>query len=163
MVENVNNLDTSLVTYVINTFFSGYREKHFEDMYSWGLEALHKADKCFDQTKTNKPFKYYATCIIRRAIFGFVRDRIPKITQYITYVAEEETLEYLCDHEPSIEYDHLYTALKNLKDDYKKLIYLRFYLGLSMSEIAKKLSITVGSLHNKYKRIFKKLKEKITL
>lgn len=159
-----NNLDTSLVKFIINKYYTGYLPQHYDDLYSYGLKALYEADAVYDPQKTNKPFKYFATCLIRRAMFGYVRDKIPKIQYDITYTDNTTFLEQQEITNPiKDDYLDLYNVLKKLNNDEKTLIYNIYYLDKTIVDTAKIVKISPSSCAKRLEKLLEKIKEKLSM
>lgn len=134
-----NNLDYRLVWYVMQKYFKSYLPKYKDDLYSYGLEALYRADRDFVAEQTTKNFKYFATCVIRRAMSLFVRDKIPKF--------EKESIIYtdkfsFLDNYSSVEtIDHnkmdLRDSIDKLPDEMRNIIIHRYFEDKTFVEIGK--------------------------
>lgn len=164
-MENAsNNLDPSLVTYVMHKYYSGYLPQYSDDLYSYGLQALYEADSVYTTTKTNKPFKYFATCLIRRAMFTYVRDKISAAQQNTTYTDDTQFLEHFAATEPiRDDYLDLYNVLKKLSDEEKAIIYNIYYLDKTIKETSNILKLKYATTDRKLKKLLEKLKEKLSM
>ena len=110
-------MNTKLVHYVINKYYKGYRNKFYEDLYSYGLEALCDAYKFYDPAKNKKSFEYFAVCVIRRRLSMFVRDRISKTYQNTTFLSDNRLLEsFVWSYQNNLQNIDLYRAIKKLND-----------------------------------------------
>lgn len=157
-----NNLDPSIVNYVINKHFKTYAEKYYADLYSYGLEGLYNADKIYDPTKTQHDFKYFATCVIRRAMSLFVRDKITKTHTNTIYTDKNE---FLDEHNfltmPSESWLDLYVELNKLTNKHKTFIYYHYYLGYTFEETSSFMKKSITTLFRLNKKILEKLKENL--
>lgn len=159
-----NNLDPCIVDFVMKKYYRGYLPQHHDDLYSYGLKTLYEADAVYDTNKTNKPFKYFATCLIRRAMFTYVRDKIPKIQYDITYTDKTTFLEQQETTNPiKDDYLDLYNVLKTLNNDEKTLIYNIYYLDKTIVDTAKILKISPSSCAKRLERLLEKIKEKLSM
>jgi RNA polymerase sigma factor (sigma-70 family) len=157
-----NNLDTSIVNYVINKYFKHYAEKYYDDLYSYGLEGLYNADKFYDPTKTQHDFKYFATCVIRRAMSLFIRDKLTKTQTNTTYTDKNEFLdEHNCIIMPPESWLDLYAELNKLPDKHKTFIYYHYYLGYTFEETSIFMKTSIRTLFRLNKKILEKLKENL--
>ena len=157
-----NNLDTSVVNYVINKHFKPYAEKYYADLYSYGLEGLYNADKIYDPTKTHHDFKYFATCVIRRSMSLFVRDKITKTSTNTTYTDKNEFLdEYNFIIMPPESWLDLYIELNKLSDKDKTFIYYHYYLGYTFEETSVVMKTSIRTIFRLNKKILTKLKENL--
>ena len=152
-------LDRDLVLYVINKYYAGYRERYEDDLISYGLCAYYEAEQIYDPAKTSKNFKYFATCIIRRGIYQFVRDRIHKIDKHIVYTDEDEKLaRHLIQSEYDITKIDLKDSISKLPSDMKKIIFYHYYLGYPLYEIRKMLGYAPLTITRKHKKALEFLK-----
>lgn len=162
-MENApNNLDHSIVDYVIDTYYSRYKYLHYEDMFSYGLEGLYEADAIYDPTKSDKPFKYFATCIIRRRIFRYVRDIMHKFLFNIDFTDNNTFLENF-DSTPPVNIEHidLINVLKTLDNKYKSVIYYKYYKGYNYQQISKILGVNWVTVKNRLNKALKLIKERL--
>lgn len=162
-MENApNDLNPCIVKFVIDKYYHGYMQKHWDDLYSYGLEALYKANDLYDKTKTTKNFKYYATCLIRRHIYMYIRDKITKVYQNTTYTDNNDILEYKNVVElPSESLLDLYKEIKKLSDEEKTFLYYYYYMGYTLEEISQKMNVSHRTLDRKKVKILTKLKENL--
>lgn len=154
-----NNLDPSIVKYVIAKYYRSYMHTHWDDLFSWGMEGLYRADREFDPTKSKQGFKYFAVCLIRRSIFTFVRDRISKTFSNTVYTEKNEFLEeHKVVYLPSVEVLDLYRALPRLTRRQKEVIRCLYYYGYNIKQTAKILNITPQSVSSRRDNAFKRLR-----
>ena len=160
-MENApNNLDPALVIFVMKKYYRGYLPKYYDDLYSYGLEALYDADRVYDPKKTTKTFSYFATCIIRRAMFMFVRDRITKTYRNTTFIADNRVLEVLGKtYNYQISKIDLYRAIKTLSDEEKNILYLIYEKEYTLYQIADTYNCAYLTAFRRHQRILNKLKE----
>ena len=160
-MENApNDLNPALVVFVMKKYYSGYLPQYYEDLYSYGLEALYDADRVYDTSKNTKPFKYFATCLIRRAMFMFVRDKITKTYQKTTFIDDNRVLEVLGKiYQYQIGQIDLYRAIKTLNDEEKNILYLIYEKECTLYQIADTYKCSYLTAFRKHKRILTKLKE----
>lgn len=161
LMENASNdLSPKLVIFVMKKYYRGYLPKYYEDLYSYGLEALYDADRVYDPKKNTKPFKYFATCLIRRAMFMFVRDRITKTYQKTTFIDDNSVLEVLGKtYQYQIGKIDLYRAIKTLSDEEKNILYLLYEKEHTLYQIGDLYKCSHQTVFIKHKRILTKLKE----
>lgn len=160
MTHTTNDLNPALITYIIDRKYPLYKQQYGDDLYSYGLQALHNADAKFDATRTNKPFKYFATCCIIRTLSTYIRDRIHKIDKYITYTDDlkyygslkEDTTLHI-DNKIMVE-----NLLKHLTPTERKLITYIYYYGFPIKKIAKKLKYPYHRLVIAHRKAIEKLK-----
>lgn len=154
-----NRLNPKLVHYVINKYYKGYRNKFYEDLYSYGLEALYDAYKAYDETKNKKSFEYFAVCVIRRRLSMYVRDKISKTYQNTTFLNDNRRLEHLGgSYQNNLQNIDLYRAIKKLKDDEKEILYLMYEKDYTLLDIAKKYGFCHQYAYRKHKKIINKLR-----
>lgn len=162
-MQTQNDLNPALITYIIDRKYPLYKQQYGDDLYSYGLQALHDADAKFDATRTTKPFKYVATCFITRTLSTYVRDRIHKIDKYITYtddltyydsLKEDTTLQV--DNKIMVE-----KLLKHLTPTERKLITAIYYYGFSIQKLAKRLKYPYHRLVIAHRKAIEKLKKEI--
>ena len=160
-MENApNNLDPAIVIFVMKKYYSGYLPKYYEDLYSYGLEALYDADRVYDSKKNTKPFNYFAICLIRRAMFMFVRDRITKTYQNTTFIDDNRVLEALGKtYQYQIGKIDLYRAIKTLNDEENNILYLIYEKEYTLYQIADIYNCAYQTAFRKHQRILNKLKE----
>lgn len=155
-----NDLNPCIVKFVIDKYYHDYMHEHWDDLFSYGLEALYRADKIYDPTKTTKNFKYFATCIIRRALFGFIRDKITKTYQNTTYTDKTGFLEEcMVTYVPRVENFDLRKAVKKLPEEYKRLIVYVYFKGYKVKEYADKFGIRYHTATGQRLKAIKLLKE----
>ena len=153
-------MNTKLVHYVINKYYKGYRNKFYEDLYSYGLEALCDAYKFYDPAKNKKSFEYYATCVIRRRLSMFVRDRISKTYQNTTFLSDNRLLEsFGGSYQNELQNIDLYRAIKKLNDQEKEILYLMYEKEYTLRDIAKKYGFCHQYAYRKHKKIINKLRK----
>lgn len=160
-MENApNDLNPKIVTFVMKKYYSGYLPTHKDDLFSYGLQALYEADTVYDPKKNTKPFKYFATGLIRRAMFGYVRDRITKTYQCTTYTDNNKVLELFGKtyYHDILNID-LYRAIKTLNSEEKNILYLIYYQEKTLYDIANLYKCSYLTAFRKHKRILTKLKE----
>lgn len=160
-MENASNdLNPSLVTFVMKKYYRGYLPTHKDDLFSYGLQALYEADKVYDPNKNTKPFKYFATGLIRRAMFGYVRDRIRKTYKYTAYTDNNKVLEIFGKtYYYNIMNIDLYRAIKTLTQEEKNILYLIYRQEKTLHDIADLYKCSYTTALRKHKRILVKLKE----
>lgn len=160
-MENApNNLDPALVVYVMKKYYSGYYRQHYADLYSYGLQALYEADKVFDPAKIDKPFKWFAVSLIRRAMFMFVRDRLSMTYVNTTFTDDNRILDkFNRKVSLNIRKMDLYRAIKTLNDDEKNILYLTYYKDYTLYQIADEYNIAYQTALRRLHRILNKLKE----
>ena len=157
-----NDLNPCIVKFVMKKYYPRYYKEFYEDLYSYGLQALYEADKIFDPTQTTKTFKYFATGIIRRAMFGFVRDRISKTYQNTSYTDNSVVLDLLePTHVHMTQNIDLYRALKTLSDYERELLYYLYNQEYSQGQVAKLLNVHTHTILRHHAKIIKKLKEQL--
>ena len=157
-----NDLNPCIVKFVMKKYYPKYYKEFYEDLYSYGLQALYEADKIFDPTQTTKTFKYFATGIIRRAMFGFVRDRISKTYQNTSYTDNSAVLDLLePTHVHMTQNIDLYRALKTLSDYERELLYYLYNQEYSQGQVAKLLNVHTHTILRHHAKIIKKLKEQL--
>ena len=159
-METKNEFSLSLVKFVINKYYKGYRNRFYEDLYSYGLQALYDADKSYDPTKNTKPFEYYAVCVIKRRMYMFVRDRISKTYLNTTFTDNTAVLDILGKtHQYNLHQIDLYRAIKTLTEEEKNILYLMYEKEYTLYQIADLYKFSYQTAFRKHKRILIKLKE----
>ena len=153
-------MNTKLVHYVINKYYKRYRDKFYEDLYSYGLEALCDAYKFYDANKDKKSFEYYATCVIKRRLSMFVRDRISKTYQNTTFISDNRLLDsFSGSYQDNLQNIDLYRAIKKLNDQEKEILYLMYEKEYTLHDIAKKYGFCHQYAYRKHKKIIDKLRK----
>jgi RNA polymerase sigma factor (sigma-70 family) len=141
-------------------YYKRYYKEFYEDLYSYGLQALYEADALYDPTRTTQQFKYFATCLIRRAMFGFVRDKISKTYQHTTYTDNSVVLDLLEPTHVSMTQNlDLYRALNTLSQDERELLYLIYNEEYSQHEVSKMKNVHPHTIMRHHAKIINKLKE----
>lgn len=134
-----------------------------EDLIQDGVIALFSAVKSYENEKAS--FRTFATLCIERAIFAQIRfatsgKRVPE--SLITPIDE---VELSCDESPEnilIEkesYSILSDAIKKDLSPLEYRVFCEFLSGMSYSNIAETLNLSVKSVDNALKRIRSKLKK----
>lgn len=157
-----NDLNPSIVKFVINKYYKGYMPEHWDELYSYGLEALYRADATYDKTKTTKTFVYYATCVIKRNIYMYVRDVLARTYNNTSYFDDEEFLEYKNFVEmPSVTILDLYNEIEKLSVEQKTFLYYYYYLGYTIEETSQKMGIPHRTLDRRKAKLLKTLRENL--
>ena len=157
-----NDLNPSIVKFVMKNYYNQFMQTHYDDLFSYGLEALYRADLAYDPTKTTQQFKYFATCLIRKAMYTFVRDRLTKTYQNTSYtdktsVLEQQKVSYL----PSEEILDLRNAIKTLPDKYKVIIKTLYYEGYSITDATNVLHLSRETITRRRNKALQLLKENL--
>ena len=155
-----NDLNPCIVKFVMKKYYPKYYKEFYEDLYSYGLQALYEADALYDPTRTTRQFKYFATCLIRKAMFGFVRDRISKTYQHTTYTDNSVVLDLLePTHVHTTQNIDLYRALKTLSDYEKELLYYLYDQEYSQAQVSQMLNVHPHTIMRHHAKIINNLKE----
>lgn len=157
-----NDLNPCIVKFVMKKYYPLFYKEFYEDLYSYGLQALYVADEIFDPALTRRNFKYFATGIIRRAMFGFVRDKISKTYLNTTYTDDYEVLDSLEPiHAHMTQNIDLYRAIKTLSARDRELLYYLYYKEYSQIQVAELLNLHPNTILRRRAKIIKKLKEQL--
>lgn len=143
--------------------FSGIYNLYFGRIYQFAVKLLGNSEDAKDITITsfNKLFERFGNFVTedniraflyvatRNACFNFLK-------QKKTVVANEATLDYLAEESKGVEPDIIegeyvrliYKAIERLPRVRKKVFELMYIQGLSISEIAKQLDLSVKTVKN---------------
>ena len=159
-METNNDLNPALVKYVINKYYNNFMHEHWDDLFSYGLQALYEADAVYNNKHPKITFKYFATCLVRRAMYQFVRDKLSKTFKNTIYTDNNIVLErHKLSNLPSVETLDLRNAIKKLKPKYRHLINYVYFKGYKLVEYATMFKLNPVTIHKKHRRILKKLKD----
>lgn len=158
----MNDLNPALIKFVIDKYYHDYMHEHWDDLFSYGLEALYKANTLYDADKTCKNFKYFATCVIKQAMFGFIRDRLTKTFKNTTYTDKTSFLEECrAVTMPSEESMDLKNAVKSLSPIHKEIIIAVYYKGYKIVDYARLRNINYKTAQQRHDRALTLLKERL--
>lgn len=152
------DLDFSIVKYVMNKYYKKYLIRHYEDLLSYGLQALWEANLVYNKETATKPFKYFAVCLIRRAMYTFVRDKITKTYQNTQCMSNEFLYNSQFD-EINVANLDLYRAISTLSEQEKEILYLMYHQDYTLYKIADNYGWCYHTALRHHKGILKKLKE----
>lgn len=133
--------------------------KNHDAFIQVGRIGLWQAWQRYDKTKGDfAPFAY-------RSIYGSLLDELKRATnEELTIPAEDQTLEFLLNQPKSVtqDWDQLQVAISQLKPHEQQLIYLLFFNGSSLDEVAVQLCITKAGVKKRRERTLEKLRRLMT-
>lgn len=133
--------------------------KNHDAFIQAGRIGLWQAWNRYDQTKGDfAPYAY-------RSIYGSLLDELKKSTnEEVVMPAEDDTLEFLLNKPVVVveTWNQLSEAVAQLKPHEQQLIYLLFFNGSSLDEVADQLGMTKAGVKKRRERTLNKLKQIMT-
>lgn len=126
--------------------------KDHDDFFQIGLIALWDAANLYDEKKGK--FSTYAFSFIRGRMLMFLKQQ--KKHELEQSVINENHLQKLVYEEPFLEKDDLFACFAYLTEKEKRWVLLRFYHGLSNSDIAKMEKMNLKTVNSCGKRAMAK-------
>ncbi|HOL62122.1 MAG TPA: sigma-70 family RNA polymerase sigma factor [Elusimicrobiales bacterium] len=140
--EIANDIFQDVFIKVINGL-SDYKDGNFK---AWIFQISRNA--VMDYLKSAKNKNYALNIPLDEEIDGFsLKDILPS----------DETPEkkFISEYESK----RLYEALDKLSDDYREIIFLKHFSGLTFQEISDAIKVSIGTLLSRFKRAVEKLAE----
>jgi RNA polymerase sigma-70 factor (ECF subfamily) len=108
----------------------------------------------FDKYEKGTDFAAWALAIARFQILNYMK----KQKTYKKYFSQKtiETIENVISKTSKQEdgrIDALRSCIKKLKDDQRKLLYLRYEFGATLKSLSKRLSININTIYSRLSRI----------
>lgn len=155
---NKKETEKNLEEYIIN-----YKEKHYRLAYSYVKnaddaldivqESIYKAFSSMDSLKSPQYINTWFYRIIINTSIDFLRRR-----KRVVIVEDDRMMDYKDGKKDSYEDIDLKIALKELPENYRSIIILRFFEDLKLEEIAEILNENISTVKSRLYRGLEKLR-----
>lgn len=152
---------------IIYNFYYGKIVNYLLDKYGKEIAENVAQDFFLKLLRQNKDFDYinYPTAWVYACCRNLAKNKVLKTYSEIELTDISEDFDY-DDCVDEIKFDNnsekvldLYDGLKQLDYSSKRLIYLHYWLGYGLDEIAKIFHINYATLRQRHKRLIKKIKK----
>ena len=130
--------------------------KNPDDSMDAYLQAVEKGLKNIKNLKEPKLFKTW----FLRIVINESKNIISKNSNIVYLENIERDNSKIYNHEEKLDLEN---AIKNLDEDVKEMINLKFYLGYTLVEISEIMNLPLGSVKDKIYKSLKKLRKELQL